>query len=94
MTAVELAKTLDMPREEWLLLRRKGIGGSDAAAIVGLNRWRSAFDVYAEKVGLKPEQPDNEAMRRGGLEDYVASRFGSLRKKVRKAILNILNIPL
>jgi predicted phage-related endonuclease len=30
MTAVELAKTLDMPREEWLVLRRKGIGGSDA----------------------------------------------------------------
>jgi len=86
MTAVELAKTLDMPREEWLLLRRKGIGGSDAAAIVGLNRWRSAFDVYAEKVGLKPEQPDNEAMRQGrDLEDYVASRFcEATEKKVRR----------
>ena len=41
MTAVELAKTLDMPREQWLELRRRGIGGSDAAAIVGLDRYRS-----------------------------------------------------
>lgn len=86
MTAVELAKTLDMPREEWLILRRKGIGGSDAAAIVSLDRWRSAFDVYADKLGLKPEQPDNEAMRQGrDLEDYVAQRFmEATGKKVRR----------
>jgi putative phage-type endonuclease len=86
MTAVELAKTLDMPREEWLKLRRQGIGGSDAAAIVGLDRWRSAFDVYADKLGLKPEQPDNEAMRQGrDLEDYVAQRFmEATGKKVRR----------
>jgi putative phage-type endonuclease len=76
MTAQVLAKTLEMPRDEWLELRRKGIGGSDAAAIVGLDRWRSAFDVYADKVGLKQEEPDNEAMRQGrDLEDYVAKRF-------------------
>jgi putative phage-type endonuclease len=86
MTAVELAKTLDMPREEWLELRKKGIGGSDAAAIVGLDRYRSPFDVYAEKIGLKPEQPDNEAMRQGrDLEQYVAERFmEATGKKVRR----------
>jgi len=86
MTAVELAKTLDMPREEWLELRKKGIGGSDAAAIVGLDRYRSPFDVYADKVGLKKEQPDNEAMRQGrDLEEYVASRFcEQTGKKVRR----------
>jgi putative phage-type endonuclease len=86
MTAVELAKTLDMPREQWLELRKKGIGGSDSAAIVGLDRYRSAFDVYAEKIGLKPEQPDNEAMRQGrDLEQYVAERFmEATGKKVRR----------
>lgn len=86
MTAVELAKTLDMPREQWLELRKKGIGGSDAAAIIGLDRWRSAFDVYADKTGLKPEIEDNEAMRQGrDLEDYVASRFcEATDKKVRR----------
>ena len=86
MTAVELAKTLDMPREQWLELRRQGIGGSDAAAIVGLDRYRSPFDVYADKLGLKKEQPDNEAMRQGrDLEEYVASRFcEQTGKKVRR----------
>ena len=86
MTAVELANTLDMSREQWLELRRQGIGGSDSAAIVGLDRYRSAFDVYAEKIGLKPEQPDNEAMRQGrDLEEYVASRFCEYTgKKVRR----------
>jgi putative phage-type endonuclease len=86
MTAQVLAKTLGMQRDEWLELRRQGIGGSDAAAIVGLDRWRSAFDVYADKIGLKPEQPDNEAMRQGrDLEDYVASRFcEATEKKVRR----------
>ena len=86
MSAAELAKTLDMPREQWLKLRRRGIGGSDAAAIVGLDRYRSPFDVYADKLGLKPEIPDNEAMRQGrDLEDYVAQRFmEATGKKVRR----------
>lgn len=86
MTAQVLAKTLDMSREQWLELRRKGIGGSDAAAIVGLDRYRSAFDVYAEKIGLKTQQPDNEAMRQGrDFEDYVAQRFmEATSKKVRR----------
>jgi len=86
MTAVELAKTLNMPREQWLELRKKGIGGSDSAAIVGLDRYRSPFDVYADKLGLKPEIPDNEAMRQGrDLEQYVAERFmEATGKKVRR----------
>jgi putative phage-type endonuclease len=86
VTAVELAKTLDMPREQWLELRKKGIGGSDSAAIVGLDRYRSPFDVYADKLGLKPEIPDNEAMRQGrDLEQYVAERFmEATGKKVRR----------
>ena len=86
MPAQVLAKTLDMPREKWLELRRQGLGGSDAAAIIGLDRYRSAFDVYAEKIGLKSEEPDNEAMRQGrDLEDYVAQRFmEATGKKVRR----------
>jgi putative phage-type endonuclease len=86
MTAVELAKTLDMPRDEWLELRKKGIGGSDSAAIVGLDRYRSPFDVYADKLGLRSEIPDNEAMRQGrDFEQYVAERFmEATGKKVRR----------
>lgn len=45
-------------------------------AVLGLNKYRSPYAVWAEKTGLLPEQPDNEAMRQGrDLEDYVAQRF-------------------
>lgn len=73
---IEKIPTLHMSREDWLLERRRSIGGSDAGAILGLNRYRSPYTVWAEKTGRLPEQEDNEAMRQGrDLEDYVARRF-------------------
>jgi putative phage-type endonuclease len=63
-------------RTDWLELRKQAIGGSDAAAIVGLSKWSSPLSVYADKLGLVPEREDNEAMRQGrDLEAYVAERF-------------------
>lgn len=71
-----IASTKDMPREEWLALRRRGIGGSDAAAIMGVSQWATPLSVYADKLGISPEKPQTEAMRIGtDLEDYVAKRF-------------------
>lgn len=76
MQALVIANISELKHEEWLQLRKKGIGGSDASAILGLDRYRSAFDVYADKLGLKSDEPDNEAMRQGrDLEDYVVKRF-------------------
>lgn len=97
MTAQVMVSTRNMARQEWLEWRRKGIGGSDAAAILNLNPYQSAFDVYAEKLGIKEEQPDNEALRQGrDLEDYVAFRFSEATgKKVRRrnAILQHPDYP-
>ena len=73
-----IAKTKDMPREEWLRLRKQGIGGSDAGAICGLNPYSSALDVYYNKISdsIEMDETDNEAMRMGrDLEAYVAERF-------------------
>jgi putative phage-type endonuclease len=86
MHSVSLVSTKSIDHDEWLRWRRTGVSGSDAAAIIGLDRYRSAFDVYADKIGLKPEQPDNEAMRQGrDLEQYVAKRFmEATGKKVRR----------
>ena len=68
--------TADMPREAWLAERRKGIGGSDAAAIVGLSQWATPYTVYMDKLGFLPDKEDTEAMRQGrDLEEYVAQRF-------------------
>lgn len=71
-----LAETKHLSREEWLALRRKGIGGSDAGAVLGMNPWASPYTVWADKLGKLPEKEDNESMRIGrDLEDYVAQRF-------------------
>ena len=78
--------TVDMSREEWLEHRRKTIGGSEAACILGLNPWTSPYSVWAEKLGKLPPRDDNEAMRQGrDLESYVAQRFTEeTGKKVRR----------
>jgi len=69
-----LAKVLD--REEWLKIRQTGIGGSDAAAVAGLSRFRSPLQVYMEKLGLTEPQEETEAMYWGKkLEDLVAEEF-------------------
>ena len=70
------ADTRKLSRAEWLEARRNGIGGSDAGAILGVNPYRGAYSVWADKLGLLPETEDNEAMRQGrDLEDYVARRW-------------------
>lgn len=85
--------TKSMPHEEWLEHRRKSIGGSDAAAIIGLNPYASAYSVWADKRGLLVPKEDSEAMRLGrDLEDYVAKRFcEETGKKVRRENNIIIN---
>ena len=75
-TTIHKIPASGMSREGWLLERKNSLGGSDMGAVLGLNKYRSPYAVWAEKTGLLPEQPDNEAMRQGrDLEDYVAQRF-------------------
>lgn len=38
--------------ESWLAERQKGIGGSDAATILGLNPYKTNQELYREKIGL------------------------------------------
>ncbi|MDD3655002.1 MAG: YqaJ viral recombinase family protein [Desulfotomaculaceae bacterium] len=98
MTAVMLAKTLDLPRVEWLQLRRQGIGGSDAAAILGLNPWKTPMDVWLEKTGeFTRNDEQNEKMYWGNvLEDVVAREFMArtgLKVRRRNAILKHKDLP-
>lgn len=86
-----LASTKNQSREEWILLRKNHLGGSDSAAIAGLNPWKSAIAVWLEKTVRETEDCDNERMRIGrDLEDYVARRFEEateLKVRRRNAIL-------
>jgi putative phage-type endonuclease len=83
-----------MPHQEWLEQRKKSIGGSDAASIIGLNPWSSPYSVWADKLGKIPPKEDNEAMRLGrDLEDYVAKRFTEATGKKLRRENNILINP-
>lgn len=75
MTRV-LVSTKELDREEWLQERRKGIGGSDAAKVLGVSRWGGPLSVYLEKKGLYiPDDPGEPAYWGTVLEDVVAREF-------------------
>lgn len=85
--------TVGMTRETWLEERRKRIGGSDAAGILGLNPYSSPLAVYMDKKGLIPEREDNLAMWLGReMEEVVAKRFEiETGKKVRRKNAIVIN---
>ena len=76
---VEFVDTTNLPEKEWLAWRRKGIGGSDAAAIMGISPFRTARDIYYDKLNIAPQENSEEnwvALKMGHLlEDLVAEIF-------------------
>ena len=41
---------LEVSHENWLRLRKTGIGGSDAGAVCGLNPYSSAMKIFQDKI--------------------------------------------
>jgi putative phage-type endonuclease len=65
----------DAPRERWLAERRKGIGSSDVALLMGVAQGGSEYELWLDKVGGR-EVERTEAMRRGTwLEPHVVDFF-------------------
>ncbi len=71
--------TTDLPRDDWLEYRRQGIGGSDVAPILGVSPFRTARDIYYDKLGIASVEPNDSnwvALEVGHLlEDLVAKIF-------------------
>lgn len=56
-------------RAEWLEKRRAGIGGSDAATIIGLNPYKTNTQLYREKIGeAEPEDISDKPYVKYGTE--------------------------
>ena len=66
-----------MDRAEWLTARRKCIGGSDIAAIVGCSKYTSPHQVWLQKMDAPgAEVEENEFMRMGTfLEPRIAELY-------------------
>lgn len=58
--------------------RKKGIGSSDAAAILGLDNFRGPHDVWREKLGMDEPFAGNEHTRRGDILEPALLEFASV----------------
>ncbi len=55
---------------------RRGLGGTDVAAILGLNPWKTPHDVWLDKLGLSEPPPQTEAAKWGLLlEPIIAQQY-------------------
>lgn len=75
-----VVNTDTLTREDWLMYRRTGLGGSDAAAIMGVSPFCTKRDLYYDKRGMTPamdEEESNWVAKEVGhrLEDLVAEIF-------------------
>jgi len=66
-----------MEKALWLEERRKGIGGSDVAAIMGLSPWKTAYQVYQEKRKEVEDWKGNEATDWGSRLEPVIRQWYS-----------------
>ena len=71
-----LASTESMPFAEWLEYRKQGIGGSDAAVVCGISRYKSPVELWMEKTDQMPYQEAGESAYWGTqLEALVRTEF-------------------
>lgn len=69
-------------KDEWLNARTKGMGGSDASCIVGMNPWKTSEQLYLEKIG-KLELED--------ISNKKAVVIGTNAEKQMRELFSILN---
>jgi len=71
-----LVSTKDMSKDKWLQWRNKGIGGSDASVICGVNRYKSPVELWMEKTGQIEPKVAGEAAHWGTkLEPLIRVEF-------------------
>lgn len=94
---IRIISTENMSREEWLAWRRKGIGGSDASIVCGLNKYKSPVELWMDKLGMLEPEEANEAAYWGNiLEPIVREEFTKrtgLKVKIEKSMLQHSEYP-
>lgn len=99
----ELIMTVEemQDRKAWLEMRKTGIGGSDAAVIVGQSKWKSPWDLWLDKTNqVETEEDESDEKRQDRLffgsesEEMIAKWFtNKTGKKLRRCgmIRNVEN---
>lgn len=78
--------------EQFLAERRTGIGGSDSAAIAGLDPFKTAYHVALEKQGKSPPDPveEDDVLIFGRLSENMVAREYARRNDVKVRRMNLL----
>lgn len=72
----KLVSTLHLDHKEWLKYRKRGIGGSDAGAVCGLNPYRTAMQVYYDKISDDIEEKDETGIASTIVKESMLVRWG------------------
>ncbi len=82
-------------REQWLTARRSGIGGSDAASVLGLSPYRSRLALYLDKRGeLQDDNGESEDMLWGRLlEPVVRQRYSDVTGRTVRMLSGLARHP-
>ncbi|QLF94889.1 YqaJ viral recombinase family protein [Pseudomonas sp. ABC1] len=98
--ALRLVSTKELPREDWLAVRKQGIGSSDAAAAVGLNPYKSQLELWLEKTGrdaglpkTDPQDEESPAYWGNVLEPIVAWHYSKRTGNKVRRINAVLQHP-
>jgi putative phage-type endonuclease len=74
--------------------RRTGLGGSDAAAALGLSPWQTPYDLWELKTGLAPPLEQTEPMLWGKLlEDIIRAEYGRRTGLEVRPVMDLMRHP-
>ena len=74
-TPKRLVNTKDLSREDWLQVRKQGIGSSDAAAACGIHPYLSMLELWMIKTGRMSSNIDTSG--NNGIEGYAPLYWGN-----------------
>lgn len=83
-----LVSTENLSHKEWLAWRNKGLGGSDASIVCGINKYKSPMQLWLEKTGkIIPEEAGEAAYWGTQLEPIIREEF------VKRSNLEVIKEP-
>ncbi len=92
-----VTSTENLDYSDWLEFRKKGIGGSDASVVCGINRYKSPVELWMEKTNrMSPQEAGESAYWGTVLEPIVREEFSKrtgLEVKLAKCILQSEEFP-
>lgn len=67
---------MEQRTKSWIEWRNKGVGSSDAPAIMGVSPWKTRLQLWEEKTGKKKPEATNYAQQKGvNMEDEARAHY-------------------